>query len=406
MLQTFCKRKHMIYMSLPVLGPILEGFAEYLAQLGYSQVAIQRRLHITPQIDRQLQKHKCYFINDLQRDILRRCKPNSRGSQTKIEILATIKLLEKYLEICGTLAPEPISQIEKKIINYQTYLHHTCGFSTPTVRAHCLIASRFISKFNSAGYFDSLSKLTSTHIEDFLLDSAKKVGRDRLRHIAAYLRSYLRFLVICGEAPVGIDKLVDAPHVYREEKLPRTLEWETVHTLLSSIDRTTALGKRDYAMLLLIATYGLRAGEVVSLKLEDIEWKSSQIRICQHKTSTILLLPLINSVGESILEYLRYGRPKVSFREIFVRHRTPGGVLKATAVSEVFQACSRRSGLEISFQGPHCIRHSFAVHLLRQGVSLKAIGDILGHKDIQSTYTYLRLNLEDLRSVPLCIPTL
>lgn len=92
----------------------------------------------------------------------------------------------------------------------------------------------------------------------------------------------------------------------------------------------------------------------------------------------MLLLPLTNAVGNSIIEYLNKGRPKTHFREIFVRHRTPDGALKPSALSEVFQAWSRRSGLQISFQGPHCIRHSFAVHLLRQGVSLKAIGDVLG----------------------------
>jgi integrase/recombinase XerD len=120
----------------------------------------------------------------------------------------------------------------------------------------------------------------------------------------------------------------------------------------------------------------------------------------------MLLLPLTNAVGESIIEYLTKGRPEVHCREIFVRHQSPRGTLKSTAISEAFQAWSRRSGLEIPFQGPHCIRHSFAVHLLRQGTSLKTIGDILGHRDIQSTCVYLRLNIEDLRTVPLCMPTL
>jgi len=406
MLKYFCKRKYKLYLSLPVLGSTLEGFTEFLLQLEYSPAAIQRRLHVTPLIDSQLQKHRCHSINDLNRIILHKCNPNSRESATKIEIAATIKLLERYLEKCGIFPPKITSQLEQKLEGYSSYLSEACGFSLPTVRAHCLIASRFISKFNRNGCWDDLSRLTSIDIEDFLRDSAKKVGRDRLRHIAACLRSYLRFLFMHGEVSAGIDKQVDTPHVYREEKLPRTLAWEIVHTLLASIDRTTALGKRDYAMLLLIATYGLRAGEVVSLKLEDIEWEANYIKVFQHKSSSILFLPLINSVGESILEYLRYGRPKVNCREIFVRHRTPRGTLKSTAVSEVFQACSRRSGLEIPFQGPHCMRHSFAVHLLRQGVPLKTIGDILGHKDLQSTCTYLRLNLEDLRSVPLCIPTL
>ena len=121
-----------------------------------------------------------------------------------------------------------------------------------------LIVSRLISRFNKNGCWDYLSRLKSIDIEGFLCDSATKVGRDRLRHIAAHLRSYLRFLCMRGEVPAGIEKQVDTPHVYREERLPRTLAWKIVHALLNSIDRSIALGKRDYAMLLLIATYELR----------------------------------------------------------------------------------------------------------------------------------------------------
>jgi site-specific recombinase XerD len=166
------------------------------------------------------------------------------------------------------------------------------------------------------------------------------------------------------------------------------------------------MGKRDYAMLSLITTYGLRASEIVTLKLEDIGWRENQLKIFQCKTATPLLLPLTDTIGEAILDYLRQGRPSVSYREIFVRHRAPSGTLKPTAVSEVFQSWARRSGLPISFQGTHCLRHSYAVHLLRQGTSLKTIGDLLGHQDFESTCVYLRLNIEDLRTVALPLPTL
>jgi integrase/recombinase XerD len=406
MLKDFCKRKHKIYLLLPVLGSILEAFTEYLYQLGFSPAAIQRRLHVTPYIDHDLQKRHCYSINDLTRVVLHRCNPMSRESQTKIEISATIRLLERYLDSCGILQPKKLSTIEHRLTDYRRYLYEERGFSTPTVRAHCLIITRFITRFSKKGGWSYLYKITSKDIEYFLRDSATKVGRDRLRHMATYIRSFLRFLVLHGEIPAGIDKQVDIPNVYREEKLPRTLAWNTVQALLNSIDRTTALGKRDYAMLLLITTYGLRASEITRLTLDDIEWRTHRLQIFQNKTSSMLLLPLTNAVGESIIEYLTKGRPEAHCREIFVRHRTPSGTLKPTAVSEVFQAWSRRSGLQIPFQGAHCIRHSFAVHLLRQGTSLKTIGDMLGHRDLQSTCVYLRLNIEDLRTVALCIPVL
>jgi site-specific recombinase XerD len=179
------------------------------------------------------------------------------------------------------------------------------------------------------------------------------------------------------------------------------------------------MGLRDYAMFLLIATYGLRACEVVALTLDDVEWRMARLRIRQYKTRSALWLPLTDEVGNALLDYLRDGRAALavrrkrvpfqanashSYRELFLRHRTPIGGLKPTAITEAFQAWSKRSGLAIPFQGAHCLRHSYAVHLLRSGLSLKTIGDLLGHRDLESTCVYLRLAVDDLREVALDLP--
>ena len=168
-----------------------------------------------------------------------------------------------------------------------------------------------------------------------------------------------------------------------------------------------------------MATYGLRACEVVTLTLDDVEWRARRLRIPQRKTRGSLWLPLTDEVGTALLDYLRHGRhalnvrrqrvpfrggPPRSYRELFLRCRTPTGVLKPTAVTEAFQAWSKRSGLAIPFQGAHCVRHSYAVHLLRSGVSLKTIGDLLGHRTLESTCVYLRLAVDDLRDVALSLP--
>src|SRR6266550_3358716 len=163
------------------------------------------------------------------------------------------------------------------------------------------------------------------------------------------------------------------------EQLPRALPWETVRTLLRSIDKTSAKGLRDYAMFLLIATYGLRTSEVVAITLDDIRWRQDSLRIHQPKTSSLLELPLINEVSSAIVKHLKRTPPPPRYRRIFLRMRAPIGVLKRTAVGEAFQSLVRKSGLRIPFQGPHCMRHSLAVHLLKSGTPLKTIGDILGH---------------------------
>jgi site-specific recombinase XerD len=164
------------------------------------------------------------------------------------------------------------------------------------------------------------------------------------------------------------------------------------------------MGKRDFAMFLLVATYGLRTCEIASLHLEDIQWRAACIRVPRTKVEGILPLPLTEEVGAALVDYLRNGRPELPLREVFLRVRAPQGILGPTAVTEAFKGWVQRSGLPIQLQGPHCLRHSLAVHLLRQGTSLKTIGDLLGHRSAESTCVYLRLNVEDLRDVGLELP--
>ena len=130
-----------------------------------------------------------------------------------------------------------------------------------------------------------------------------------MEHVIAALRTFLRFLAVKGKVTPGLDAQVDSPRIYRGERLPRALAWETVRMLLRSIDRTTPKGRRDYAMFLLIATYGLRASEVRTLDLDDIGWRARQIRFPRPKVGTPLLLPLTDEVGTTLIDYLRQGRP-------------------------------------------------------------------------------------------------
>jgi integrase len=159
-------------------------------------------------------------------------------------------------------------------------------------------------------------------------------------------------------------------------------------------------------MLLLVATYGLRAGEVVRMKLEDIDWRREQIRLKQSKTRAELLLPLTQEVGEAILNYLRRGRPKTHLREVFIRSRAPHGPFTCgSSLYTVFQRRIRQAGIQPEGRrGPHAIRYARATSLLRASVPLKSISDLLGHRSTASTGVYLKLATEDLRSVALDVP--
>jgi len=224
--------------------------------------------------------------------------------------------------------------------------------------------------------------------------------------ISAVLRTFLRFLAAAGEGPVGLDAQIDSPRIYRGARLPRALPWEAVRALLKSIDRTTPKGRRDFAMFLLIATYGLRTSEVAALKLDDIAWRTRQIRVPRPKVGTPLLLPLTDEVGSAVLDYLRRGRSASTDRRLFLRVEAPLGPLGRGAVRDAFRAWARRAGTPLLARGgPHRLRHTLALRLLREGTSLKAIGDLLGHRSAESTGVYLRLDVDDLRDVALPLPT-
>jgi integrase/recombinase XerD len=164
------------------------------------------------------------------------------------------------------------------------------------------------------------------------------------------------------------------------------------------------MGLRNYAMFLLIATYGLRASEVVAINLDDVRWRQGILHIYQRKTSSPLELPLTNEVLSALVKHLQQTPTPAPYRRVFLRMRAPLGILKPTAVTEAFQALVRHSGLDIPYQGPHCLRHSYALHLLKNGTPLKTIGDILGHRTAESTSTYLRLATGDLCEVALAVP--
>ena len=249
-----------------------------------------------------------------------------------------------------------------------------------------------------------LEAIRTDDIERFIGKISESLSRATLQARVMSLRNFLRFLAASGKVLPDLAEQIDGPRVYKHERLPRTLPWKTVQALLRSIPKNTAMGQRDYTTLFLMATYGLRCCEVTALTLDDVDWRAGLIRISQSKTRNLLELPLTDEAARVLIEYLRQVPRPNGYRNLFFRMRAPIGMLSRESLREIFQSRSRRSGLDIPFQGPHCLRHSYAVHLLRQGTPLKMIGDLLGHQHPASTAGYLRLATEDLREVGLSVP--
>lgn len=403
MLTDLFPRMHRRYSSLPLLGPVLGDFATWIVAQGYSRVAVRRHLRAARLLDQRWRRRGRRSLDDVQREDLRVCAPGH--SQDHADLAAVARQLLQYLEVRGVLPRQEIAAPPPEVAGYHAYLTELRGLAPSTIVHHVATAAQLLRHLADMTPPTPLTSLTPADIDRFVETRSARLTRASLQHTVAQLRSFLRWLGAQHRVPTGLDTQIDTPRVYRQEQLPRALAWDTVCALLDSIDRSTPLGRRDYAMLLLIATYGLRTSEVVALTLDDIVWRRSELRIIRRKVEGALLLPLTDQVGAALVDYLQHGRPEQPTRIVFVRHRPPAGLLKATAVTEVFQAQVRRSGLPIRFQGPHCLRHSLAVRLLRQGVALKAIGDVLGHRSVESTCVYLRLAVEDLRDVALPMPS-
>ena len=400
MLHALLPKAHHKCLSLPLLGPIADGFDDWLAGEGFTPGSRKFSIRMLREVDADLRRRRVRQLAKLTHPVLHDCWKALK--KTYPCHAGTVRTLGRYLVASGLIphASQPIATTA--IEQYASYLREVRGFAASTISSHQRTAQCFLQHLEQSD--TAVSCIRPNAIESYVAKAGKRLSRGTLQHDIAALRGFLRFLATDGRTPTGLDQQIDTPRLYRLEQLPRALPWETVRGLLRSIDTASPMGLRDHAMFLLIATYGLRSSEVVAVSLEDIRWRQGVLRIHQRKTSSPLELPLTNEVVSALVKHLKRTLPPAPYRRVFLRMRAPIGLLKPTAVTEAFQALVRKSGLSVPYQGPHCLRHSYAVYLLKNGTPLKTIGDILGHRTAESTSMYLRLATGDLREVALRIP--
>jgi site-specific recombinase XerD len=302
----------------------------------------------------------------------------------------------------------PIQEFHARLCNeYAQWLTECRGLADETISGHRAVAYRLLSWLGERAASAVLAQLTIKDIDSFVEAQAATLRRTTRKSMALYLRSFLRYLHGRGLLDRDLSLAIIAPRVYALENIPSVLSAADVEAVLKTArqDRS-AKGRRDLAILTLLSTYGLRAGEITALRLDDIDWRREQVRVRHSKTGHETLLPLLKPVGEVLLDYLQNGRPKVEAREVFIRVRAPyrpfrsGSSLFAGIVRHLERAGVKWHGKH----GPHAFRHTRAVSLLRAAVPAKVIGDVLGHRATASTAVYLKLATEDLRKVALDVP--
>jgi integrase/recombinase XerD len=412
MLDTLFPNTHHRFTSLPLLGAHVDGFVQWLAQHDYRPPSIRVMLGYLGPIEQWLHQHGLQDLTRLDPQLVEACwtQLTHRTGRRNAAVGGVIHALARYLEAAGIVPPAPpvpLTPSGHLLTAYTTYLRHVRGLAPHTIQEHHRSAAQLLAHLAYDTQPARLTHLTAQEVEACVCHRGAQLGRGTQQHYIAHVQSFLRFAATTGHCPAGLDGLIDTPRLYRREQLPRALPWDTVQALLQSIDRTTPIGLRDYTILLLLAAYGLRVSEVAALTLDDLHWRAGWLQVPRCKTRRPLHLPLTAPVEAALVHYLQTARPNaVPCRALFLRHHTPLRALAPTAISMIFHRWAQRSGLAIPFYGAHCVRHAYAVHLLRSGYPLKTIGDLLGHRDSDSTYGYLRLATEELRDVALPLPTL
>jgi site-specific recombinase XerD len=391
------------------LGPHAAALAAERLQTGYSRATIRIALRLLDHLSGWLQRTRRRVV-DLDRNAVEAfLKTYRRRYLLQSGHRATLDQFIEHLQRQGVIvAPlaaasveRPISRLEQR---YDRHLRKERGLTDATAEIYKREMRRFLlQRFCEKPLV--LSKLSVADVSNFIVKGASSVGPKRAQLMVTALRSFFRFLIREGEIQVDLAVSVPTVPCRRQATVPRYISDQEVEQLLRSCNRSTPTGRRDYAILLLLARLGLRAGEVAALRLEDIDWRSGEICVL-GKGQVRNRLPLLPEIGKALVAYLQGGRPRCPSRYVFLCMKGPHrGFGHASAVCQVVRFAISRAGLKPPFKGAHLLRHSFATSLLRKGASMAEIAELLRHRSPTTTEIYAKVDSESLRALARPWPT-
>ena len=405
------------HRSAPVVGPYLDGIVGQLAEAGYRCKTVHRYIYACEDFGRFLADRRLELrdVDEVQVETFLNEVATRRRTWCGVPVDAVgavqgrrgpLVLLLAQLRRAGVVvtAENHVANVQSPhadvLDGYLEFLRRHRGIQEATIGQHRLHLARFLRHITAEAA--PIRELTANQLDAFIVECGHRMARRSIGRVSAALRGFIRYLHFSGQIDHDLSPLIAMPRVYALETVPRALAWSDVLKLLSAPDRSTVAGRRDYAILVLLAVYGLRASEVVALSLEDVDWRSNQLRIRRSKGGDRSWYPLHPEVGEAIADYVRNGRPRSASPRIFFTLYAPVRPFRrSNAVGNVVMRQLQRAGIESPHWGTHTLRHSRAVHLLQHGFSLNAIGQLLGHRHPQSTFIYAKAALDDLRSVGL-----
>ena len=384
-------------------GALLESFANHLFESGYSKVSARQHIRSAEHIIHwAIRRRLC--LRDVNGSALERfgnhlarCRCGCYSRANRVVILAGARLFLKHLAgVDGrAIVTKPVTPEPGLLKSFCAWMRAQRGTSDQTLYLYAASIRKLIRRFG-----ENPSKLDAHRLRQFVLQRSRTAGWAAAKTCTTALRMFLRFLIAEGRCRVGLLGAIPVLAHWRLTSLPRYLPPEDVERLIASCDLSSPVGKRDRAVLLLLARLGLRAGDIVQLRLQDIAWKDAWIHV-SGKSRREARLPLSQEVGQAIVAYLQEGRPQARTDALFIRNRAPFRALAShCAVSMLVDRAIRRAGIMRPSRGAaHLLRHSVATSMLRQGASLQDISVLLRHSSVETTQIYAKVDVAGLRQI-------
>jgi site-specific recombinase XerD len=325
--------------------------------------------------------------------------PSVRGSRAARRLI-------RYLRKIGVVAPErPRDRRYAWILDaWLLFIHQHRGLSDGSVDVYRRNVEAFLKDLGSDAEPNCFAEISAGQVNDFLQRQAPRFARATRKNLVITLRSFFRFAFTMGHIPSDLSAVIPRVPCFTLDRLPRGPKWEDVPKLLGTVDRSTAIGRRNFAILLILTTYGVRAGQLAALQLQDVHWREGEISFPAAKRGRQVTAPLTTSVGEALLEYIRDTRPHTEAREIFLSINAPSQPLAAGSIYNVVSRAFQLAGVASPHQGSHAIRHAWATRAFAAGQRLKTIADLLGHRNLESTRIYTKVDFIQLQTVGLPWP--
>lgn len=292
------------------------------------------------------------------------------------------------------------SKKSKLLIEYTGYLRDQQCLSEETILIYKRFVNSFLDYLGKIAQPSQLYKLSAKTIHDYILATAQPLHRTYKKHLTTSIRSFLRFAHIKGYLNRDLIEAVPVISIRKLDRLPQNIPWKNIQKLLTLPDRSTHAGRRDFAVLSLLISYGVRIGQVTTLKLQDISWQEGVINFAASKHGNPLRFPLQKEVADALLAYIKNDRMAPKFQEVFLTIKEPMRPLgKNNHYHNIIKKYFLKAGIVSSTYGSRIIRHSFATQLVNQNTSIKTISDLLGHRCIDTIFIYTKVNVVKLREL-------